>query len=281
MPFETTVKAVHRAASRTRAQALVLFARPGNPIPPWYAEEEPEIAVALRQLVREKELTGETGNRVIYHCFSRPHKRVIVVGVGDDPDLRGLQHAFADMVRDVREKAITRFAIVLPDYLYERSPEALAVALAEAAPISCYQFHRFMGTPDPEISLSVELITRTREQARPVKRAVDRGLALGKGVVRSRDLCNMPANVATPDYVVAQAKALAKASGGALRCTVLGEKEMKKAGMNLFRAVAQGSLGGIIVWVLGIPAALVWGGRHRGSVVLRVECGQSKMAGSG
>ncbi len=242
MPMQTTVEAVHKKVSQTEAQGLVLFTRPGRPLPKWLRNEEPEITGTLATLVEEGEITGKNGNRVILHRLDKGFRRVIVLGIGEDQGLANLQKQYADMVRDVREKGLTRFAIVLPDYLYpEVAPERIAKALAEASPIACYVYHKFMATPDPKVNLEVELITRTKKESASVNQAIHRGLAIGKAVTFSRDLCNMPANVATPEYVADIAGQIAAKSEGLLELQVLDKKQMEAEGMNLILAVSAGS----------------------------------------
>ncbi|HEX3596661.1 MAG TPA: leucyl aminopeptidase, partial [Polyangiaceae bacterium] len=72
------------------------------------------------------------------------------------------------------------------------------------------------------------------------KRAVEQGLAVARAVNLARDAVNEPPNVLTPEAIAQTARKLAK--DGKLKVTVLDEKAILKAGMNLHYAVGQGSV---------------------------------------
>ena len=63
--------------------------------------------------------------------------------------------------------------------------------------------------------------------------------AAAEGIEYARELGNLPPNHATPTRLGEEARKLAKAHG--FQCEVLGPKEIAKAGMGSFLAVAQGS----------------------------------------
>ena len=60
------------------------------------------------------------------------------------------------------------------------------------------------------------------------------------GMNTSRDLANTPANICTPSYLATQAKKLSK-SFPVIKTKILGEKEMKKIGMDCLLSVGNGS----------------------------------------
>lgn len=242
MPIEAVVQAFHKKLAEVQADAVLLFLRKDPQVPGWLREEEPAVAEKLAALIERGEVHGGEGNRVIVHALDRPYARLVTVGLGGKPLLRHMQDAFADMVRELRDRKVEKLAVVLPEACYPQArPAELAKALAEAAPISCYAYHKFMKTPEPTVKLSVELLSRSRDGLDQVAAGADRGFKVGSAVVRSRDLCNLPANYATPAYIADQAREIAAASHGLLKFTALGPEEMQAEGMNLILAVSQGS----------------------------------------
>lgn len=243
MIIDAALTAAHQKASASEADALVFFVVPEPAVPEWFATEEPELGATLAELIRCGEVTGKKGNVVILHALDRPYRRVVTVGLGKDPKLLDMMNRFADMHRDLREKGFEHFTVVLPDYLFPgETPEAIARGLGGAGTISAYEFQRFMNYPDvPRREFRAELITRTTEQVEAVREAGQRGVDLGQAVVFSRDLCNLPGNIATPEYMATQAQTVAEESEGALKATVLGPAEMELEGMNLLLAVAKGA----------------------------------------
>jgi leucyl aminopeptidase len=242
MPIHASVTAAHHLASKSRAHALVFFVRPNPELPDWFQEEEPLLWETLQKLIQTKEVNGKIGNVVVLHALDRPYQRVVTCGLGEKQNPRSLMNAFANLARELRTKAITDFSVVLPDYLFpEETPQALSRLLAGAGTISCYSYHRFQKNPEPLHEFHSEFITRTEAEAPEVERLATRGVDLGKAVVYSRDLCNLPGNFATPRYIADQAQQMVDASEGRLDLTVLGPEEMKSEGMNLLLAVSAGS----------------------------------------
>lgn len=240
--IDASVKAAHHKASLSSADALVFFMRPDGVLPTWFEAEEPAVFAQLERLIEHGEISGKKDNVVVLHALERPFHRVVTVGLGDKTDLLSMMNAFATMARDLREKRILTFSVVVPDYLFpDESPAAIARLLAGAGTISCYTYHHFMQGEAPTHSFHSEFITRTQDEVEAVGRSAARGVDLGRSVVYSRDLCNLPGNYATPGYIAEQARALAQSSGGLLKATILGPDEMKAEGMNLLLAVAQGS----------------------------------------
>ena len=73
-----------------------------------------------------------------------------------------------------------------------------------------------------------------------MKLGVLRGRALVAGMDLSKDLSNLPGNVATPTYLADQAKSLGR-SYKSIKTTVLDEKQMEKLGMGSLLSVSRGS----------------------------------------
>lgn len=81
----------------------------------------------------------------------------------------------------------------------------------------------------------VELICQKGDAAAAAKD----GLVMASHINYARDLCNTPANIATPKYMAAKAHELAKSRG--LVYKELSKEDMKKQGMNALLAVSAGS----------------------------------------
>ena len=70
--------------------------------------------------------------------------------------------------------------------------------------------------------------------------AIKVGQIIGAGMNTSKNLANTPANICTPTYLANQAKLLSK-QYPSIKTKVLGEKEMKKLGMDCLLSVGNGS----------------------------------------
>ena len=95
---------------------------------------------------------------------------------------------------------------------------------------------------EPEFDLtelvSEEDIENVREK-QACESALERAQKLCRAVMLARDLVNAPGNIKSPAYLAEQAQAAADES--ALKCKILGQKELAKEGCCALLGVAQGS----------------------------------------
>src|SRR5690242_19984800 len=78
-----------------------------------------------------------------------------------------------------------------------------------------------------------------RRTASAAEAAVDRAVAIAKGITLAKDLGNLPGNICTPAYLAEQARELGSHHG--FEVTILDKQDIEKLGMNAFLAVAGGS----------------------------------------
>jgi leucyl aminopeptidase len=164
--------------------------------------------------------------------------RVLVVGLGPKRGFSGarLRSAVATAARAASNAK--SLALVLGDY----ANDAVGVRrAAEGAGLGAYTFSKyFTGERAPKRVLASVLLYRSRGGASAAhRRAVEQGVAVSRAVNIARDAVNEPPNVLTPEALADAARRVAK--DGRLKLTVLDEKGIRKAGMNLLTAVGQGS----------------------------------------
>ncbi len=201
----------------------------------------------LGGLVQEEQFKGKKGQQLVVHTHKKVGAaRVLLVGGGSRKefqpgDLRGFA---ARAVKAAAAAGGKRVTIVLP---YTEGPvqERAAQFLVEGALLGRYKFDKYL-TGDKKQKETIETVTLAMssdnvESARrdAIKRAVQRGERVARGVQRARDLVNEPAAVMTPTAMAEVAKQIAKEHD--LEVKVLGPKECEKLGMGMYLAVAQGS----------------------------------------
>ena len=114
--------------------------------------------------------------------------------------------------------------------LFRRLGLAIATAL--------YAFDIYKSKPKKNPSYHITFVTQhIPDDAIRLCRELE---AVVAGCFWAQDLANMPGNECTPPYLARQARKLARASSS-LRCTILGEKQLQKLGMNAYLAVSRGS----------------------------------------
>jgi leucyl aminopeptidase len=118
------------------------------------------------------------------------------------------------------------------------SPAEMAAQMAFGARLRSYRFDKYRTKEKPEQKPSVKKLTLLVEDPGAAKKLFEPLERLAEGVAFTRDLVSEPANVIYPESLAEQAKTLDDLG---VKVEILGEKEMKKLGMNALLGVGQGS----------------------------------------
>ena len=113
--------------------------------------------------------------------------------------------------------------------------EQVVIILSAAA----YQFNDYKSDAK-QFSLEQINFTTHKANQRKYQKALQQALALVEGVNFTKNLGNTPCNIATPSYLVKQAKNLAKQYKN-LSVKILNEPDLVRLQMNTLLAVGQGS----------------------------------------
>jgi leucyl aminopeptidase len=118
------------------------------------------------------------------------------------------------------------------------SPAEMAAHLAFGARLRSYRFDKYRTKEKPEQKPSLKKLTLLVEDPGAAKKLFEPLDRLADGIAFTRDLVSEPANVIYPESLAEQAKTLEDLG---VKVEILGEKEMKKLGMNALLGVGQGS----------------------------------------
>ena len=217
--------------------------------------EEPYDA-AVRELVETGEAKAAPRHVAVAHEAvpgGDGRRRVIAVGLGKRGELdaeRGRVAAAAAAKRAV-ELGARSLSWGLPagaDRAGEDVTDAVdrrgrvAAALVEGTLLALYRFDRFKssGGSDDEDGDGGRIESLEVSADDDVDADVRRGAVVARTQNAARDLQNLPANVATPEYLAEQAAAVADRHQ-AVRFEALDREAIVGSGMGAFAAVAQGS----------------------------------------
>ena len=157
--------------------------------------------------------------------------RVILAGAGDGSGKR-VHSAVQAAVATLRTTGVKRLVICLPPDAQDDAVRAAVAATAETSYVYVATKSKPEGRELQKVTIAVG--DKARHQS-----AFHAARAAAEGIEYARELGNLPPNHATPTRLGEEARKLAKAHG--FQCEVLGPKEIAKAGMGSFLAVAQGS----------------------------------------
>jgi leucyl aminopeptidase len=161
-------------------------------------------------------------------------RRVLIAGLGKREELDGegarvAASAVAGRAKELGAKALSWDA-----------PAGFGGPIVEGTLLKLYEFKRFKSSDDdaeeePDGLVSLEVAGEGADEA-----AVSAARVAATAQNAARDLQNLPANVATPEFLAARAEEIAS-QHDALGLEVLGRDAIEAAGMGAFAAVAQGT----------------------------------------
>ncbi len=198
---------------------------------------------AILAAVASGDITGKCGSTLMLQAVAGiSAKRVLLVGYGNDKEYGNKIFAasLSAAFKALRNTAATDVTIAL-NAKHALSDIAWKVEQAAILAIEgAYRFNQMKSKVDNKnVGKAVALHFDGKVNEKALQGAIKRGVAIGKGMSLTKDLGNMPPNIATPAYLASTAKDLAKAYK--FKCTILEKKDMEKLGMNTLLSVSKGS----------------------------------------
>lgn len=200
---------------------------------------------AIRRLIAAGDFDGKAGaTALLYTDGKLPALRILVVGLGkaEKFDVHGVRKAAAAAYKALAKlKGVKQFATIVHGAgIGGLDGAAAAQALAEGTLLASYRAPNYKReTPDTGPTQCV-VVEYDASRLASIEAGVRRGERIAAGVNLARDLSNEPPNVLYPVAMAQRAQTMAAATG--LKCTILGEEEMRKLGMNILLAVSRGSV---------------------------------------
>ena len=165
---------------------------------------------------------------------------LLVVGLGEDPDVHALRKAGAAVARAAAKGPDV--AVVIPGDLLTGEADAVkrAEAVVEGATLGAYTYtaHK-TKTPEERNLGEVVLLAGAGADANAVKGAIKRPETIARAVCLARDLVNEPPAFKRPPALADRVASLAKASG--LKAKIHDEKALEQGGFGGIVGVGQGS----------------------------------------
>jgi leucyl aminopeptidase len=198
----------------------------------------------IRELVRSGDMDGKTGStRLLYRLRGVSAERVLLVGLGKEKEFgekqfRDCARAALSVVRETgaRDVCLYLAEVQVPGRDAAWKARQLVLATVDVA----YRFDRLKSKKAEEASLARCIVSAAvRVDANALERGVREGRAIAAGIMLTRDLGNLPANVCTPAYLAESAVKLGRE--WKLAVQVLEQKDMEKLGMGSLLSVTRGS----------------------------------------
>lgn len=183
----------------------------------------------------QNEFSGKVGRTRLCACAQGPG---LCVGLGKakDLDMAGFRAAVGAAIRAAANQELSAFVVSAEHLDSLGLKQDLAFELALAAQLAGYRFLLFKSKPEDAAYPQNVFIQGTQKG---LADQIAQAQAVAKGVHLARDLVNMPANVATPEYLAQTARDVAAEYGFSVQ--VFGPEEIVDMGMGSFAAVFRGS----------------------------------------
>ena len=199
----------------------------------------------LAALLRKGDLNGKVGSTLLLHGVPGVQaERVLVVGLGKEKEFQDKEYrsAVVAAVRALDGGGSGDGLLCLTGLPMKQRDTAWQVR--QAVIVAQENLYRFDGLKSKQEDArrplrKLGLLVEQRAELAAAERALAQGKAIGEGMSLMKDLANLPANICTPAYLAAQARALGRSHR--LSVQVLEKAEMEKLGMNTLLSVAKGS----------------------------------------
>ncbi|MDD3757259.1 MAG: leucyl aminopeptidase [Advenella sp.] len=196
--------------------------------------------------VLKKEFKAAVGSiLVLRNLEGVKAERVILVGLGkkEDYNANALLKAHAGIAAYCIETSLTdATSTLLEEPCQELDIKTRARLAARAIGNALYQYDgtfSMANRPTPYPLKKITFITE-RKDDKQARMGAEQGAAIANGMIATRQLGNLPANICTPTYLGEQAKMLAK-EFKSIKAEVLEKKQIEALKMGSFLSVAAGS----------------------------------------
>jgi leucyl aminopeptidase len=200
---------------------------------------------AISAAVSSGDLSCKLGSTLMLHNVSGvAAKRVLVVGLGDEAKFSGatMESGYVKAAnaafKALKSTAVTDVTLAIS----AGSAKEIAFKVQQGVVAAIAAAYRYTATKKADTknggkSLQLHIGGKVDEKA--VRSAIKAGEAIAEGMNLTRNLGDLPPNIATPTHLATTAKDLAKRYK--FKCTVLEKKDMEKLGMNTLLSVSKAS----------------------------------------
>jgi leucyl aminopeptidase len=198
----------------------------------------------LKRLLARGDFVGRAGETLLVTELAElPASRVLLTGLGPKRQYsrKAWRKALASAFGALSRTRIASCAIALErpparaldDYYFGRG-------VAELCAATLYRINDLKSGKKPPAAALKQVLTGPVRRSEAATRGLAHGQAIGTAAAVQRDLANLPANVCTPSFIAAEARARAR-HHASLRVRVLDEAAIRRERMGCLLAVAQGS----------------------------------------
>ena len=200
----------------------------------------------LSSATKGGDISGNLGETLLLHTPNNSnHKRILLVGCGKPKELDIIKYRkiLNSTINALKSTGSTEAISTLTTLeIKDQSAKSLTRMHIMLAEDTYYKYDQTLSKKKPADKLKrIKFICSQASELKQIKLGIIQGKAIADGMMVTKELGNLPANVCTPSYLAKTAQGIKKGQGK-LSLTVLDEREMKKLGMGSLLSVSAGSV---------------------------------------
>ena len=205
-----------------------------------------EIYSHLKDRLKKHQFTGKKGESFVLTSL-KDDKLIsfIFIGIGKCDglwykELEVLRRAVGASVKRLKDLDIPTAVIEFPCCSFKDVEcKEILRQVAVIAKMADYEFKSFKSAKDnKDWNGSISIITNSKDP-KELEKSISEGILIGDAINKSRKLCDMPPNIATPTFVANEAKKIAETHN--LKYEEFGREKAQELGMGGFLCVDEGS----------------------------------------
>ena len=200
----------------------------------------------ISSATRSGDIEGKLGQTLLLLTpKNSQHKRILLVGCGKVSELDILKYRkiLNSGIQALKKTSSVDAVSSLPTLpIKTQSPRSLTRMHIIVAEDLHYQYdHTLSKKSSPSKLKRIKFLCESQSQLKHIKHGITQGKAIADGMMVTKELGNLPANICTPNYLAKTASKI-KRGQGKLSIQILEEKDMKKLGMGALLSVSAGSV---------------------------------------
>ena len=200
----------------------------------------------ISSAVKSGDINGKIGEALLLRLPDKSmHQRIILAGCGKPKEIDILKYRkiLNAVLNNVKKTGATDMLSALSTLSVRgQNIRSLTRAHVIEAENIMYRYDHTFSKKKAETKLkSISFICTQQRQLQQIKKGVTQGAAIAEGMLLTKELGNLPANICTPTHLAKTAQSM-KRGQAKLSLKVLNEAEMKKLGMGSLLSVSAGSV---------------------------------------
>lgn len=219
---------------------LGLFLHQDEDIPYRFKTLDNKLNNQITKAIENENFKGELNETfAIPSLGNLPADEVLLVGIGKKKEYEtdNIRQASATALQYAKSVDSKKFSIYIGTLF---SVDTFSQFAVEGAVLGNYKFDKYINLEDENEEKEIEeLQVACPGKLKKIKKAAEKGKILAEATNYTRNLQDLPANVATPKYLAKEAKNLSDLDN--VKVEILSKSGLKKKNMNLILAVSSGS----------------------------------------